>query len=80
MRSIRVLLLFGFSCALLFGLAGCDSGGTGVDDTGVGDSTTVSFAVDSEDTEVTVGREVGSYTTDIVVEDPGFKEDRKSVV
>lgn len=74
MRHIRALLLFGLSCVLLVGLAGCDSGGPGTGDTGIGDSTTVSFAGDSENTQVTVNREVGSYTREVVITDPGFKE------
>lgn len=54
--------------ALLFGLAGCDSGGNVP--SGVGDSTSVSFS----EPEAVVGEGDESYTVDLTISDAGFKD------
>jgi len=62
-------LLFGIlALALVVGLVGCDSGGTGAET--LGDNTGVSFT----EAQATVDEGAGSYTVDVEVTDPGFKD------
>lgn len=65
MRSLFFAVL---TLALTLGLVACDSGGTGAEQ--LGDNTGIFFAA----SEASVDEGVGSYTVDIEVADPGFKE------
>jgi hypothetical protein len=64
---LRAFLLGALFLALLFGVVGCDSGGTEVES--LGDSTTVAF----DESETVVGEGDGTYEVDLTIEDAGFK-------